>query len=220
MPSRRRVNSQYDLWVSNVLKHSKTVNSWTQHWGKRCANFLVGGFFLHYTSSLSRIGMQLRIPARREFIQCLIAFRRFYRSILVVCQASITITMKDQGGPKTRRFFVSESSNKILRHIRSKTWPEARPAARQKEWVLVEVENRNFFVFWTDIVMVFYTMSIRGLAETLLWHFLQRCCQKRTVWYYFDGKLQTAKRPAMADISHSQKKWRSNSWLWQFLIVW
>ena len=38
-----------------------------------------------------------------------------------------------QGGPKTRRFFVSESSNKILRHIRSKTWPEARPAARQKE---------------------------------------------------------------------------------------
>ena len=41
------------------------------------------------------------------------------------------------GGPKTLvragTFCVSESSNKILRHIRSKTWPEARPAARQKE---------------------------------------------------------------------------------------
>ena len=129
-----------------------------------------------------------------------------------------------QGGPKTLvragTFCVSESSNKMLRHIRAKTWPEARPAARQKEWVLIELVNRNFFVFWTDIVMVFYTMSIRGLAETLLWHFLQRCRQKRTVWYYFDGKLQTAKRRAMAEISHSQNKWRYNSWLWQFLIVW
>ena len=71
--------------------------------------------------------MKLHIASDKKFSSGLFARLEFLHSLQVVFQ----------GGPKTLvragTFCVSESSNKILRHIRSKTWPEARPAARQTE---------------------------------------------------------------------------------------
>ena len=62
-------------------------------------------------------------------------------------------------------------------------------------------------------------MDMRDVVKILLRLHEQGFSKGVIFSYCFDGKYETAKRPVMAKISHSQNEWRSDFWLLWLLIV-
>ena len=62
-------------------------------------------------------------------------------------------------------------------------------------------------------------MDMKDVVKILLRLFEQGFSKEVIFFYCFDGKYETAKRRAMAKISHSQDEWRSDFWLSRLLIV-
>ena len=61
-------------------------------------------------------------------------------------------------------------------------------------------------------------MDMKDVVKILLRLFEQGFSKEVIVFYYFDGKYETAKRRVMAKISHSKNERRSDFWLLRLLI--